>query len=312
MRHVFKIAGVILVALICNAFPDEWGPVEQTEFFSPAHKYTLKIQPDPDWPNKPGHCSATLFRLGPKKEMVWSRDLINDQAPGRVYVADSGEYVLTMDEWGNVGKLPVVIYGRRGVLIRVHSIESLGLDDDILKIKQTVSSQWWNEDSISFFSADEELFLTRLHWGKWIVIELNSGDLVTKGNKFYRDGMWKEPEQIWKSLDAYRMKQLSESVVRLLSSNKPEERKTGALVAGQEKLKETIPRLRQLLTDKEFFTVSGGGYAEPMAVLYVRKAAVEALISLGQAVKNVKYEFPEKQVVKYDKSMGRYVVDLPE
>ena len=81
---------------------------------------------------------------------IWSRFLINNHSPVRVFVSDSGKYVVTMDEWHSVGELPVVVYGQRGELIRVHSTDSLGLKDDVLQITITASSYWWNEDSVIF------------------------------------------------------------------------------------------------------------------------------------------------------------------
>lgn len=47
----------------------------------------------------------------------------------------AGHYVVTMDEWGSVGKFPVVVYGRNGELIAVHRTESLGLaGEDLLSV----------------------------------------------------------------------------------------------------------------------------------------------------------------------------------
>ena len=123
----------------------------QFEFRSENGQHLLKLEPRDDWPDKPGHCRATLYRLdGNKRTEKWSRFLINNHAPVQVFVSNSGNYVLTMDEWHSVGELPVVIYGRRGELIRVHSTDSLGLGNDIEHIKMTDSSFWWNEDSVSF------------------------------------------------------------------------------------------------------------------------------------------------------------------
>jgi len=177
MIGFFVVLGTALLA-------DEWGPIEQTEFFSPNKRYMLKIVPREDWPIKPGYCKATLFKIdGRERKGIWSRYLINNHAPVRVFVADSGEYVLTMDEWHSVGELPVVIYGPRGDLIRVHSTDSLGLKNDVEHIKKTVSSYWWNEGLISFFGPEEETFFIRLHWGKLVLLGLEDGDLMDEDSR---------------------------------------------------------------------------------------------------------------------------------
>jgi len=291
MNKVITIISILLISLTSRVLADDWGPAGEVECYSPARKYMLKVQPDSDWPSKPGHCRATLFHLEPTKEPVWSRNLINNQAPIRVYVADSGEYVLTMDEWGEVGELPVVIYGKRGELIRVHNTDSLGLADDIGKIKQTVSSYWWNEDSINFFSPDGELFLMRLNWGKLIVLDLSSGNLVAKNETFYREDLKKDHEEKWKKLEEYRKEKMAEYVLRLLVSSDPHERKTGALISGQEKYTNAIPLLRKLLDDKESFSTNIP--KKWTRVYFIRKAAKGALEAMGQMVENVVMEEPD-------------------
>ena len=70
---------------------DSWGPIEKTEFSSENRKHVLKISPHPDWPDKPGHCRATLYTVeGAERREVWSRFLVNNHAPVRVFVSDSG------------------------------------------------------------------------------------------------------------------------------------------------------------------------------------------------------------------------------
>ncbi len=275
-------------AMVSLALGDEWGPIEQTEFSSENGTHILKIEPHPDWPSKPGHCRATLFK---GKKEVWSRHLINNHAPVHVFVADSGDYVLTMDEWHSVGQLPVVIYGRRGDLIRVHSTDSLGLADDITHIIMTVSSYWWNEDSISFFGPQEQKFFIRLHWGKWIVLDLRRGDVLLKEETFFRDDLRAQHEKEWQSLVEYRQEILAKHAIRLLGSKEPSERKTGALLCGQEKLTEAIPSLQKLLTDDASFSTNVP--KEWTRVYFVRKAAKEALEAMGEKVEGVVTQEPE-------------------
>ncbi|WP_146462338.1 hypothetical protein [Rubripirellula tenax] len=168
----------------------------------------MRIEPHNNWPDKPGHCRGILYRLnGEKRNEIWSRFLVNNHAPVSVFVANTGNYVVTMDEWHSVGELPVVVYGKRGELVRVHSTDSLGLKDDIEHIKQTVSSYWWNEDSTSFFGPEGETFFIRLHWGKLLMLELRDGDLMD--DEWYEIAKgWAMPEKKWKALHDYAKQKL--------------------------------------------------------------------------------------------------------
>jgi len=251
----------------------------------------LKISPHPDWPDKPGHCRATLYGVeGAKRREIWSRFLINNHAPVRVFVADSGEYVVTMDEWHSVGELPIVVYGKRGELIRVHSTDSLGLKDDVLHIKRTVSSYWWNEDSMSFFGPDEETFFIRLHWGKLVFISLEDGDLMDEGWYTVHKG-WRMPAEKWKCLHDHARAEVRERALLWLRSENPAERKTGAAISGSEKLGEAIPRLRSLLTDQA--SLIRGTTTKRFRAYYVREAAKQAIENMGEQCDGVVVEIPD-------------------
>lgn len=269
------------------ALGDTWGPVRLTEFYSQDSSHMLKMEPDSNWSSKPGHCRATLFR---RKEKLWSRYLINDHAPVQVFVANSGHYVLTMDEWHSVGKLPVVIYGHRGELVRVHSTASLGLSDDITHIEQTVSSFWWNKNSISFFGPDEETFFIRLHWGKLLLLQLRDGAVMDQQWYGLAKG-WLMPEKKWRDLHDHGRARVRKVAIELLASQDPQKRATGALVCGQERVSDAIPGLRRLLDDKEFFTTNVP--KEWTRVYFVRKAAKEALETMGEKVAGVVTDEPD-------------------
>ena len=287
-------AVVLLIALLFapSSSADSWGPPATATYNSPKGKHALVVVPEKDWGNKRGHCLATLFKVeGQKHTKVWSRNLINNEAPVRVFVTDSGDYVVTMDEWGSVGKFPVVIYGRNGELIEVHSTDSLGLKEDISHIEITMSSYWWNKDSVSFFDPAEEMFLIRLHWGKWVVLELVRGELFTRNAPdFFSAELRKEHEKRWKKLDKHMQKALPEQAAALLDANEPHQRKTGTMVCGQEQYRKMIPKLRTLLTDNAYYTQGGG--AKVTKVFYVRKAAKEALERMGEKVEGVVVEVP--------------------
>jgi len=133
----------------------------------------------------------------------------------------------------------------------------------------------------------------RLHWRKWIVLKLRRGEPLENEETFFSDDLRKKHKQEWEKLVQYRQQTLAKHVIRMLDSKEAEERKTGAIVAGQEKLTQAIPSLRRLLDDRESFTTN-----EPKKwtrVYFVRKAAKEALEAMGQTVKGVTIEEPDKK-----------------
>ena len=102
--------------------------------------------------------------------------------------------------------------------------------------------------------------------------------------------MRKEHEKRWKKLDNYMQKVLPEQTAAMLDSNASDQRRTGAMVCGQEKYRQTIPKLRTLLTDNAYHTQGGG--SEVTKVFYVRKAAKQALERMGEKVESVVVEEP--------------------
>lgn len=258
---------------------DSWGPITQREFRSENGKHLLKIEPRKG-SDKPGHCHATLFRIaGKERTELWSRFLINNHAPVRVFVSNTGDFVLTMDEWHSVGELPVVIYGQRGGLVRVHSTDSLGLKDDDKHIAQTVSSYWWNAGSMSFFGPKDETFFIHLHWGKLLLIDLDDGDLMD--DEWYSVAKeWQMSETKWNSLHGYANAEIEKRALRWLESEEADERKIGAVLCGRRNLKDAIPGLKKLLTDQAHFMAIGTDHSTRL--YYVRRAAKQALEELGE------------------------------
>ncbi len=290
--HLVMISCPILVLISSlPAVADEWELLGPREFPSANGTFVLKVSPHEGESYRPGFCKAELFKVTPTgRHAVWMRYLINNNGPVRVFVADSGEYVVTMDEWHHVGDLPLVIYGRDGRLVRVHSVESLGLKKDISHIKRTVSSYWWNEDSISFFGPSEEYFFVRLHWEKMLLVMLADGDLAD--DEWYRTTKgWFISQDKWKSLRRFGERTVRELVSKMLKSSDPEDLNTAAKAAGQLKFRESIPKLRGLLKDAHFYESRSGD--DPwMKVYYIRKAALDALANMGETPQGVITEVP--------------------
>lgn len=267
----------VLMTLLCSlsrAEADSWLAPQSREFKSPSGLYSFEVRPDKKWPEKPGYCLGTLYKAEPRtKSKVWSRYLVNDCAPVDVSVADNGRYVVTLDDWGHVGSLPVVIYGHRGKVVMVHNLDSLFNDRaEVTLLVRSISSVWWRDDAITFFGPEEKTFCIWLLSGKKIILHLGMGRVLGPD-------LWQNE---FDPVEAYARRQIPEEVMKRLRSRDPSERKTGAVWAGRSKVRQAIPLLKELLRDQAKVLVNPGD----------RAAAKVALEQMGESVGPVTLEKP--------------------
>jgi hypothetical protein len=247
------------------------------------------VTPDEEWPDRFGWCLGELYKLEEtSRSVVWRRYLVNNRAPVRVLVADSGRYVVTMDEWHEVGSLPIVIYNFRGELVKAHYLESL-FKGKRVPGRRTVSSKWWSEDSLSFFGPDDKVFFIRLFTGQTLMLWLRDGDVMDE-DWFAVAQHISITKQDWDSLPAYGTKRSAELAMEHMKSNDSETRKTGVIVAGQLRLRDSAPTLRSLLSDNDYCLTNLHGGLWMYRDYYVRRAAKNALQLLGEETGEVVVE----------------------
>lgn len=307
----FFLCSILLFPLVPptpRARADQWSSPSVKEATSENGKYFVRVEPREAGGPTSGTCRATLYRVedGNRTEL-WLRYLINNVSPVQVFASDSGKYVETMDEWHSVGRFPVVIYGPRGRLVEVHNFDSLGLTGDMRHIRRSVSSIWWNRDSIIFFdtSGEKERFVVRLHWGKWLVLDLQEAITLPRELNFPLEQIEGEQRALveaelkafqaaenedWLRLQESIRATLREKSREMLTSEEPRARRLGALVAGQEGFEEMIPLLRPLLKDDTTRLVRNEVSRTIESTYTVRLAAREALLLLGEKVEGVVVE----------------------
>jgi hypothetical protein len=277
------IGALFIVAVECRA--DEVAPIKPREVRSANGTSIFYITPVDHYLRHPGHCLGELYRNeAGRKQLVWSRFLINNTAPQEAFISDSGQYVITIDEWDTQSMLPLVIYGRNGKLIHVHTLESLGLANDADEKAMIVGEDYnarWNDGSIVFFGPDEKTLIIRLRWGKMVIVDLARGGLMD--DKWYtvRTG-WAMKEAEWKNLHTFAHEKAITVAMSMLDAPSGHARAAGAVALGQMKYRPGIPKLRSLLSDSHSYLQKQG--AEAKQVYYVRKAAKEALETLGEVV----------------------------
>jgi len=99
---------------------------------------------------KDNFCKGSLYKVGESKtrHVLWSKRLVNEVAPVSALVSDSGDYVVTFDNWHSVGYGPdvVVIYGPGGKLITQRGLTDFLNRDELIRLDRSVSSIWWAGD----------------------------------------------------------------------------------------------------------------------------------------------------------------------
>ncbi len=146
----------------------ETASLVDTVFHSKDGTHRIEISPPPIWPSKPGHCNSTLLAHSNSTDrIVWTRHLINNYAPVRIFVSNSGTSVVTMDEWGghedSQAQFPLVIYGFRGALVRVYNYSELSD---------------WSRHAIVFFGPKDRVLFVRLDTGTLLIFDLGFGDVM--------------------------------------------------------------------------------------------------------------------------------------
>jgi hypothetical protein len=93
---------------------------------------------------------------------LWQGSLVNDVAPVDALVANGGKYLITFDNWHHKGYGPdaVVIYDRRGRVIRTITLLDLLPQSFIDTLNTTVSSIHWGRGY--FLTDNDETLILRV------------------------------------------------------------------------------------------------------------------------------------------------------
>ncbi|HEX8217186.1 MAG TPA: hypothetical protein VF577_06955 [Allosphingosinicella sp.] len=178
--HALLWLAVTLLALSLSAAAsaDSWPMPERHSHFSADRRTRLVVTPNralarhyiegPASAQRPGgRARGRLERRGSdgRWRRLWDMALVNEVSPVSALVADSGDYVVTFDNWGGVGTGGdvVVIYGAGGRLVRSLALSDLLPEDYILALPRTFSSIWWGgSNDEHYLSADGERLVLRL------------------------------------------------------------------------------------------------------------------------------------------------------
>jgi hypothetical protein len=207
--NVTLLSAIAVLACGLRVFADSWALPEPKKYYSESKRYYIEVVPrklesqlkyfedkvakkEPAG-SKPGvkdnYCKGIFYKQNEKGEFekVWESRLSNDVAPVGALVSNSGEYVVTFDNWHSVGhgNDVVVIYGQLG-----KTIKKMALSDIVppnTHLPRSVSSIWWGG---KHYIDEKNLHLVLKVVSKWsnspddepeykdVRVDLTSGELI--------------------------------------------------------------------------------------------------------------------------------------
>lgn len=239
-------------------------------------------------PRAGGPAEAKVYRQGRSGDtLVWSGPLVNNEAPVDAFVSDNGNTLVTLDDWVNLGTHAVVIYDEKGRTLADHDYKALS--KSLLKEaepKAGLSGVLWRRNCIVMFGPRNETLCLRFPAGTVLVFDVATGKHLTN-----------EAGQLGEKRDeatAYVQKSLPQVVAKLLVSKSKRDLETGAIVAGQLRLRDTADTLRTLLKDPSGLLIGPDEkHANWWRYYHIRKAAKDALEAMGYEVGPVVIEGPD-------------------
>lgn len=234
---------LVILAVPSPAHADSWVPAKVEEYSSSNGQFTFTVTPR----NEKVPCKGELFRLvAGKRESIWTRELLNYNSPVSATVSDSGEYVITFDDWGRCGMLPIVIYGKDGAFKHAFDLDDLGIFPNSDPVRVSVSSVWWRSGALIFtgtpikeWGENSELLFVRLSWGRWLVIMLQSAEFLRLAPERKDDLDGSQRKQVL----AYMKEQTSKMIMETLNSKDEESVANGCTLAAEEAIDQALPKI---------------------------------------------------------------------
>jgi hypothetical protein len=188
---VRKVFGCVLVWLACcgsTAQADEWMIPEPQGYHARGFGHVAEIFPPHSRRNDGDRPLCYFYAVGypgtawtVDARLEWKAVLINARMPYQALVSPQGDLV-TLNEYGAVGyDNAVVIYDRRGGLVKAYAFDALLPADEISRqeaagtITLSMSSRWWNRDAEYYFTAEPARLYIVLRGGNALEFSLQDG-----------------------------------------------------------------------------------------------------------------------------------------
>jgi hypothetical protein len=201
IRQITTVAIVLAIA-IASSFEtslisaDEWSLPEPASFHARGMLLVAEIFPPASRQNSGARAQCYFYEVGypgtrwdVKPRLKWQGQLANERMPVEALVSMDG-WLVTLNEWGGTGKAhAIVVYDRRGRLAADWSGDQLFADPalkSIVRERMSMSSIWWNEKAMYYFSRANTLFI-KVADGVVIRIDLSGGAYRVGPPSFFRD-----------------------------------------------------------------------------------------------------------------------------
>jgi hypothetical protein len=155
------------------AIADDWGLPSETDYLSESRRFVAHVTPRKDVGEAPPMLEVFEITDGERVPRWWCT-LGNEHAPVEVFVSDDGQHLVTMNEHGGLGFGDYVVAFYNGSGIEEHYTledvfhvpQEMSPSELDRLISRSVSSRWWDTNSIKFFDAQGG----RLHFCIWVCL----------------------------------------------------------------------------------------------------------------------------------------------
>ncbi len=136
---------ILFFAVSACARADTWPAPEVRIITSPDRSALVRVQPA----DRQGqYASAIVMRFDMNSRefrKLAEFPLRNRTAPHDVVITDGGSFLVTFDDWGQLGRTEnvIVIYRGTGELVRAWTLEELFSKTELATFVHSVSSTWW-------------------------------------------------------------------------------------------------------------------------------------------------------------------------
>lgn len=172
----------VCVLFTSSLFADQWLLPQEQSYISQNAMYRFTVMPrtlesagkywaEKRTNQKPGQLQGGLdacWGVLEKKidggyQLIWKQELDNNVAPVSVLISNSGQYVVTFDNWHEVGygDNVIVIYNEKGQLKKKYPLEDIMSANESGRIWQSTSSRNWGYNH--YIDSEKEQLVLRLY-----------------------------------------------------------------------------------------------------------------------------------------------------
>jgi len=196
---------LLFVKTFGAAYADEWPWPQEKDYYSENKRFVAHVTP-PKYPEKTGSLLEVFETKKAQKTSLWRCKLGNKVAPVEVYMSNNGRYVVTNNEWHEVGYGDFVLafYDKNGLIKNYAMEEILHLSGDnsnfelFRLIPHSASSRWWDENAIKFFDTynGKQYFCIWLHlFDRWIACNPANGKEIRVEEEMIEG--WNRKARLW-------------------------------------------------------------------------------------------------------------------